>query len=233
MVKHFPLSQPDFCIKFLLSVLPVLHKALPTSFQPLWHCNRNVDPEPLSLRPEKAHFLRAGVRAARAPAVPTASWRTSSRYWATEIPEERLLWRGTPSAHYLLIQEAARAGVHSQGVSHILPASPFLSQSGEGPSASCCKTNKTIWQGNQAMGTAGGTPHQLAIRNAARLCLLPDIVLLGRRCRRRPSEPGEWEKCKPLFGGNTEHFFKSQRLLFFLFPKFPLLWGLHFKGKVE
>lgn len=152
MVKHFPLSQPLFCIKFLLSVLSVLHKTLPTSFQTLWLCNRNTDPKPLSLCPENAHFLRAGVGSVRVPAMPTVSWRATHVCWAAENPEECLVWRGTPFAHYLLIQEVAWAGVHSQGVSHILPASPFLLQSGETPSTSYCKTNKATWQGNRLRG---------------------------------------------------------------------------------
>ena len=59
--ETFPSLPPHFCTKYLLSVLPVLHRPLSTLFHTLWHCNHNTDPtKTLSFHPENTDCLRVG-----------------------------------------------------------------------------------------------------------------------------------------------------------------------------
>ena len=99
-------------------------------------------------------------------------------YWAAEPPKRYLAWGPSPPAHYHLICEAPWAGVHSQRVSHSLPASLLYLSFHRGVRVHLpppTRTNTATWQGNPATESAGRISRQLVIRNAVWPCLLPEI----------------------------------------------------------
>lgn len=184
-------------------MLPVLHRPFSALFHTLWHCNRSMDPtKTLSPRPEITHFLRAGGEICLSP------WHADCFpgalgyiYWAAESPKGCLAWGDPLPAHLHLISEAAWAGVHSQRVSRILPASLlylFFPRGVRVHLPATTRTNKATWHRNQAtesveaslISSRSGTQH-------------------GRVCSQTsPSQRGcagggPWSLCN---GKNANHF---------------------------
>lgn len=212
----FPPLPRCFSVKHLLSVLPLLHKPFPSLFRTLWHCNHNMEATKiLSLCHENSNFLRSGVRSVWPPQHTGCSRSHLLGSWELKVRHPSLV-------NYNLIHEDLWAGVHSKRVSHILPASFHYLFFHRQKSIYLLLQEQTRWLGRETRllsfqeaslvswwsGTWGG-----------HICS-QNIFKPARLCRRRPLEPAQWKKCKPLFRENTGEFLKAESFFSFFFLNF-------------